>query len=159
MKFCIRSVSRDHGIWRSSMTFIGWLDIRKRSIDFVSVSEDSMKTWHYCRSFLVSFSFRTLYAIDVYDFKTQTFYCRRKCFQYRYSPKFQFVKSRKLSDLCYKIYEKVDKLKCRWMRIFQNRLTLGRTRGWGGGGAVDAALLRFFKILSWGFSLHISPFQ
>ena len=28
-----------------------------------------------------------------------------------------------------------------------------------GGGGVDAAPLRFFKILSWGFSLHISAFQ
>ena len=57
-------------------------------------------------------SFRTLYdfdfneAIDVYDFITQMFYCRRKSFEYLNSPKFQFVKSLKLSDLCSKLYEK-----------------------------------------------------
>ena len=30
----------------------------------------------------------------------------RKGFEYLYSPKFQFVESLKLSDLCFKIYEK-----------------------------------------------------
>ena len=45
-------------------------------------------------------------SIYVYDFSTQMFYCRRKSFEYLNSPKFQFVKSRKLSDLCSKIYEK-----------------------------------------------------
>ena len=34
------------------------------------------------------------------------FYGRRKSFEYLNSPKFQFVKSLKLSDLCSKIYEK-----------------------------------------------------
>ena len=33
-------------------------------------------------------------------------YRRRKSFEYLNSPKFQFVRSRKLSDLCSKIYEK-----------------------------------------------------
>ena len=50
-------------------------------------------------------SFRMLYdfdlneAIDVYDFITEMFYYRCKIFEYLNSPKFQFVKSRKLSDL------------------------------------------------------------
>ena len=69
-------------------------------------------------SSLVPVSFRTLYdfdlneaigvydSIDVYDFITERFYCRRKSFEYLNSPKLQFVKSRKLSDLCSKIYEK-----------------------------------------------------
>ena len=58
-------------------------------------------------------SFRTLYdfdlnqAIDVYDLITKMIHCRRKSFEYLNSPKFQFVKSRKLSDLCSKIYEKL----------------------------------------------------
>ena len=64
------------------------------------------------RLFRSKLSFRTLYdfdfneAIDVYDFITQMFYCRRKSFEYLNSPKFQFVKSLKLSDLCSKLYEK-----------------------------------------------------
>ena len=41
------------------------------------------------------------------------FYCRRKSFEYLNSPKFQFVKLQKLSDLCSNIYEKIAKLKCR----------------------------------------------
>ena len=63
-------------------------------------------------SSLVPVSFRTLYdfdlneVVDVYDFITLMFYRRRKSFDYLNSPKFQFVKSRKLSDLCSKIYEK-----------------------------------------------------
>ena len=44
-------------------------------------------------------------AIDVYDFITQMFYCR-KSFEYLKSPKFLFLKSVKLSDLCSKLYEK-----------------------------------------------------
>ena len=46
----------------------------------------------------VPVSFRTLYdfdlneAIDVYDFITLMFYCRRKSFEYLNSPKFNFVK-------------------------------------------------------------------
>ena len=47
---------------------------------------------------LFSFSLRTLNAIDVYGFITYMFYCRRKSFEYLNSPKFQFVKSRILSD-------------------------------------------------------------
>ena len=35
------------------------------------------------------------------------FYCCHKSFEYLNSPKFQFLKSRKLSDLCYKIYQKL----------------------------------------------------
>ena len=64
------------------------------------------------RLFRSKLSFRTLYdfdfneAIDVYDFITQMFYCRRKRFEYLNSPKFQFVKSLKLSDLSSKLYEK-----------------------------------------------------
>ena len=64
------------------------------------------------RLFRSKLSFRTLYdfdfneAIDVYDFITQMFYCRRKSFEYLNSPKFQFGKSLKLSDLCSKLYEK-----------------------------------------------------
>ena len=64
------------------------------------------------RLFRSKLSFRTLYvfdlneAIDVCDFITQMFYGRRKSFEYLNSPKFQFVKSLKLSDLCSKIYEK-----------------------------------------------------
>ena len=64
------------------------------------------------RLFRSKLSFRTLYdfdfneAIDVYDSITQMFYCRRKSFEYLNSPKFQFVKSLKLSDLRSKLYEK-----------------------------------------------------
>ena len=63
------------------------------------------------RLFRLKLSFSTLYdldfneAIDVYDFITQMFYCR-KSFEYLKSPKFLFVKSVKLSDLCSKLYEK-----------------------------------------------------
>ena len=41
-------------------------------------------------------------AIDVYDFMTYMFYCRSKSLEYLNSLKFQFMKSRKLSDLCSK---------------------------------------------------------
>ena len=64
------------------------------------------------RLFRSKLSFRTLYeldfnvAIDDYDFTTQMFYCRRKSFEYLNSPKFEFVKSLKLCDLCSKLYEK-----------------------------------------------------
>ena len=57
-------------------------------------------------------SFRTLYGFDlneatgVYDFITYMFCRHRKTFEYLSSPKFQFMKSRQLSDLCSKIYEK-----------------------------------------------------
>ena len=47
-------------------------------------------------------SLRTFYEFDI----TLSFYCRCKSFESRNSPKFKFVKSRKLSDLCSKIYEK-----------------------------------------------------
>ena len=63
------------------------------------------------RLFRSKLSFRTLYdfdvneAIDVYDFITRMFYCRRESFEYLNSSKFQFVKSVKLSDLCSKLYE------------------------------------------------------
>ena len=78
-----------------------------------------MKIRHYSCSLFVSFlSYRTLYefdlneVVDVYDFITSLFYCLRKSFEYLNSPKFQFVKSGKLSDLCSKIYKKITKLKC-----------------------------------------------
>ena len=51
---------------------------------------------------LSKFIFRTFYGFDI----TSKFYCRRKSFEYLNSPKFQFVKSGKLSDSCSKIYEK-----------------------------------------------------
>ena len=50
----------------------------------------------------VKINFRTLYDVGI----TQMFNCRSKSFEYLNSPKFQFVKSRKLSDFCSKIYEK-----------------------------------------------------
>ena len=65
------------------------------------------------RLFRSKLSFRTLYdfalneAIDVYDFITKVFNFCSKSFEYLNSPKFQFMKSRKLSDLCSKIYEKL----------------------------------------------------
>lgn len=44
-------------------------------------------------------------AIGFYDFTVSMFYCRCNSFECHNSPKFQFVKSQKLSDLCSKIYE------------------------------------------------------
>ena len=45
-------------------------------------------------------------VVGVYDFITKLFYCCRQSFEYLNLPKFHFVKLRKLSDLCSKIYEK-----------------------------------------------------
>ena len=56
------------------------------------------------RLFRSKLSYRTLYdfdlneVVDIYDFITKLFYCRRKRLKYLNSPKFQFVKSRKLND-------------------------------------------------------------
>ena len=68
------------------------------------------------RLFRSKLSFRTLYdfalneAVELSMILSQKFsvlfYCRRKSFEYLNSPKFQFMRSRKLSELCSKIYEK-----------------------------------------------------
>ena len=79
------------------------------------MSEDSIRDMTLqlqFRLFRLKLSFRKLYdfdlseVVDVYDFIRWLFYCRHKSFENLNSPKFQLVKSRKLSDLCSKIYEK-----------------------------------------------------
>ena len=40
------------------------------------------------------------------------FYCRPKSFEYPNLPKFQFVKSQKLSDYRFQTLQKIAKLKC-----------------------------------------------
>ena len=58
-------------------------------------------------SSLVPLSFRTLYDFDLNEFIDVYDYIDIYDFiKYLNSPKFHFVKSRKLSDLCSKIYEK-----------------------------------------------------
>ena len=82
----------------------------------LNMSDNSIKIWHYTlqfRLFCSKLSFRMYefyfwfkWSFGVYDFITKLFYCCRKSFEYLNLPKFQFVKLRKLSDLCSKIYEK-----------------------------------------------------
>ena len=70
-----------------------------------------MKSQLQFRLFRLKLSFRTYdfdlnEVVDVYDFITKLSYCCRKSFEYLNSPRTEFLKSRKLSDLCSKIDEK-----------------------------------------------------